>query len=214
MSLIRKLALYSDQACLANRAMDARLLHLIGRRQPTIGYVPSTAYPDPSAFRRKADYYAGIGANLVMSVDPRLDASTGQWSRILACDAIHLSGGNTFLFLAWLRERRVLPLLMRYVAEGGVLIGESAGAILMTPSVTSAVLCGDVRRKDSVDDTALGLVDFTFWPHFNREKVRRTQLTLASTLPNLYACPDGAGVIVDGKAVELFGRVSRPWDDA
>jgi hypothetical protein len=47
-----------------------------------------------------------------------------------------------------------------------VLIGVSAGAILMTPSVNSARLCGDA---------GLGLVDFHIWPHFDSAIVTRDQ---------------------------------------
>ncbi len=173
MSPYRKLAFYSDQDLPANEEMDARLLRLIGRPKPKIGYIPATSDPERIYFRRKADYYAAIGANLVVYIDPDQDASEAEWSTLLSCDAIHLSGGNTFSFLSWLQRRSVLPFLTRYVSEGGVLIGVSAGAILMTPSVSSASLCGDEQDEQLTDDAGLGLVDFHFWPHFNSESVTR-----------------------------------------
>lgn len=209
MSLYRKLALYSDQDFPANEEMDTRLLRLIGRPQPKIGYIPATSDPERIYFRRKADYYAGIGADLIVYVDPVQDTSEAEWSTLLSCDAIHLSGGNTFSFLSWLQRRRALPLLTRYVSAGGVLIGASAGAILMTPSVESASLCGDTRDEQLMDDAGLGLVDFHFWPHFDSSIVTREQTKLSSTIPNLYACPDGSGIIIDGTKVELFGQVHR-----
>ncbi|ALK33665.1 Type 1 glutamine amidotransferase-like domain-containing protein [Burkholderia plantarii] len=209
MSAYRKLALYSDQDFPANEEMDARLLRLIGRPQPKIGYIPATGDPERIYFRRKADYYAAIGANLVVYVDPSQGTSEAEWSTLLSCDAIHLSGGNTFSFLSWLQRRNVLPLLTRYVSEGGVLIGVSAGAILMTPSVNSALLCGDVWDEQLMNDVGLGLVDFHFWPHFISESVTRDQAKLSSTIPDLYACPDGSGIVIDGNEVELFGQVHR-----
>lgn len=45
MSIYRKLALYSDQDSPPNEEMDARLLRLIGRPQPKIGYIPGQAIP-------------------------------------------------------------------------------------------------------------------------------------------------------------------------
>ncbi|RAS38674.1 Type 1 glutamine amidotransferase-like domain-containing protein [Paraburkholderia bryophila] len=205
----RKLALYSDQDFPANEELDARLLRLIGRPQPKIGYIPAASDPERIYFRRKADYYAGIGADLVVYVDPGQDTSETEWSTLLSCDAIHLSGGNTFLFLSWLQRRNALPLLTRYVSEGGVLIGVSAGAILMTPSVNSARLCGDTRDERLMDNAGLGLVDFHIWPHFDSAIVTRDQSKWLSTIPNLYACPDGSGIIVDGTEIELFGQVHR-----
>jgi dipeptidase E len=209
MSVYRKLAFYSDQEAPANEQMDARVLRLIGRSQPKIGYIPATSDPERIYFRSKADYYTGIGANLAVYVDPNQDTSDAEWSTLLSCDAIHLSGGNTFSFLSWVKRRGVLPLLTRYVTEGGVLIGVSAGAILMTPDVNSALLCGDVRDKQLMDDAGLGLVDFHFWPHFDSTSVNQNQSILASAIPDLYACPDGSGIVVDGEEVELFGQVDR-----
>ncbi|MGF6765992.1 dipeptidase E [Paraburkholderia sp. GAS33] len=209
MSFYRKLALYSDQDFPANEEMDARLLRLIGGSRPKIGYIAATSDPERIYFRRKADYYAGIGANLVAYVGPGQDTSEAEWSTLLSCDAIHLSGGNTFSFLSWLQRRSALPVLTRYVSEGGVLIGVSAGAILMTPSVDSALLCGDVRDEQLEDDAGLRLVDFHFWPHFNSESVTQKQSKLSSTIPDLYACPDGSGIVIDGNEVELFGQVQR-----
>ncbi|MGN4222211.1 Type 1 glutamine amidotransferase-like domain-containing protein [Burkholderia gladioli] len=209
MPIHRRLALYSDQEAPGNEAMNARLLQLIGRERPRIGHVP--AEPDPRLlhFHRQADYYRSIGAELVARVDPRDPASEAAWSSVLSCDAIHLSGGNTFSFLSWLRRGDGLSRLARYAAEGGVLIGVSAGAILMTPSIESALLCGDIRDPESTDDAGLALVDFRFWPHFDPANLMAWQRSLSSSLPNLHACPDGAGIVVDGQDIELFGRVRR-----
>jgi dipeptidase E len=88
---------------------------------------------------------------------------------LLTCDAIHLSGGNTYYFLHWLRVRNLLIRLREYVARGGVLIGVSAGAILMTPNIGSASLCGDMPLEGMTDYAALGLVDFAFVPHLNEK---------------------------------------------
>jgi dipeptidase E len=209
MSFYRKLALYSDQGVPANEEMDARVLRLIGRPQPSIGYIPATSDPERIYFQRKADHYARIGANLTVYVDPSQGTSEAEWSTLLSCDAIHLSGGSTFSFLSWLQRRSVLPLLARYVSEGGALIGVSAGATLMTPSVNSALLCGDVRDEQLMDDAGFGLVDFHFLPHFNSEGVTRDQSRLSSTIPDLYACPGGSGIVIDGEEVERFGEVHR-----
>lgn len=77
----------------------------------------------------------------------------------------------------------------------------------MTPSVDSASLCGDVRDPKLINEAGLGLVDFNFWPHFDADSVTQEQSKLSCTFPELYACPDGSGIVVDGTEVELFGQV-------
>jgi dipeptidase E len=200
-----RLALYSDQEIAANAAIDERALRLIGVRQPRIGYVSSASDPQRSDFERKRSYYRRLGVELTMYVDSESEDLEEDLRDLGGCDAIHLAGGNTFEFLRWLKERHVLSMLRTYAVEDrGVLIGASAGAILMTPSIETALLCGDVRPAGSTDDEALGVVDFYFWPHYRRG----AELTIALDPGRpLYGCEDGMGIIVDGAALELHGAV-------
>ena len=53
-------------------------------------------------------------------------------------DVIILGGGNTFLFQWLLRTHDMLNILNRFVSNGGILIGESAGSIMMSKTVEIA----------------------------------------------------------------------------
>jgi dipeptidase E len=201
-----RLAFYSDQVIDENASIDARVLQLIGVKLPRIGYVSSA--PDPSRFyfEQKRSYYQNRGAELSMYVDAQSDDLERDLRSLCTCDAIHLSGGNTFVFLQWLRARNILPVLRSYAEEDrGVLIGTSAGAILMTPMIETALLCGDVRPSGFTDDTALGLVNFLFWPHYQRGAMPNIALDPRRLV---YGCQDGTGIVVDGTAIELHGAVS------
>lgn len=200
-----RLALYSDQEIAANAALDERLLRLVGVRRPRIGYVSSIPDPYRSYFENKRQYYRRLGADLTVYVDSESVALDKDLKNLVGCDAIHLSGGNTFAFLHWLKAREVLPMLRAYAIEDrGVLVGVSAGAILMTPSIETALLCGDVRLTDVADDEGLGLVDFHFWPHYQPGVELDFPLERCGVL---YGCEDGTGIIVDGTSIELHGAV-------
>ena len=205
----RKLALFGDeQEQHTDERMIERLLRLIGVPQPRIGYIPEASYLDRGPFGLKRDFYAGIGATLAVYFDE--ETPDGELGTLLECDAIHLSGGNTFTFLYWLRARGMLSILCKYVEEGGILIGVSAGSIMMTPSVSSAALCGDPPDPRLSDYSALGLVDFHFWPHFDpNRQLDAQEAEFVASLPDLYACAGGAGIVVDGDAIELFGAVDK-----
>jgi dipeptidase E len=65
-------------------------------------------------------------------------------------------------------------------------------------------------------DAGLGLVDFHFRPHYPSQSQSQSQsqsregdrhLQQLHSLRDLFACPDGSGLIVDGLDVELFGQV-------
>ena len=205
--MIRRLALYGDeQEQHSDARMTERVLQLIGKREPRVGYVPEASYPDRRFFEVKRAYYAGIGAELAAYFDK--ESADGERAALFACDAIHLSGGNTFMFLYWLQQRSLLPQLREYVARGGVLIGVSAGSILMTPSVHAAALCGDPPDPRLTDYRALDLVGFHFWPHFDPGRVLDAEaVALAASLPELYACGGGAAIVVDGRTRQLYGAV-------
>lgn len=107
----------------------------------------------------------------------------------------------------------MLPVLREYVAGGGVLIGVSAGAILMTPDVSTSALCGDAFVDGLSDPFRLGLVDFhfLFLPHFESSEAGTAEIAAhQNRLPaTLYACPDGGGIVVEGANIELFGEVQK-----
>ncbi len=210
--MTRKLALYSDQIIPENRNMDQRLLYLIGKEHPQVGYIPSSRDPFRIFYNEKQNYYAEVGINLALYFEIDGDYHPELLPDLLACDAIHLSGGNTFHFLYWLRARNLLDLLCEYVSKGGVLIGTSAGAILMTPEISTTTYFNDapLPGEDMTDLTALNLVDFAFLPHLNTLISPATLMAKYTAKNNrpVYGCPDGSGIIVNGDEVELVGNIT------
>lgn len=207
----KKLVLYSDQVVPETDSIDQRMLSLIGKTNPTIGYIPSSSDPKRFFFDQIRTYYAALDAAVEVHFELDAHFSAETLPALLDCDAIHLSGGNTFYFLHWLKQRAMLPVLRDYVARGGVLIGVSAGAILMTPDVSSSALCGDEPVAELGNLSALGLVDFQFLPHFQPGEAGTVEIAAhqRQSLAPLYACPDGGGIVVDGTSIEFFGAVQK-----
>lgn len=204
----RKLVLYSEQEEADTAAIDRRLLALIGKSRPRLGYIPSSGDTDRHYYQACRAYYAGLDADLAVYFELDDEYDERLLDPLLSCDAIHLSGGNTFYFLHRLRMRQMVATLQQYVANGGVLIGVSAGAILMTPDMGTSSFYGDERLAGEQDDRGLALVGFAFAPHWGslctatvpdlQEYARRCNLTV-------YACSDGGGIVVEDDHVELIG---------
>jgi len=205
------LALYSDQIIPENAKVDRRLLRLIGNDYPRIGFIPSSSDPQRFFFQQRQAYYATLGVSLDVYYELGDEYQPDKLSELLSCDAIHLSGGNTFIFLYWLRQRGMMEVLRQYAANGGVLIGTSAGAMLLTRAIATAGICNmDQNLPDLTDLSALGLVGFEFFPHANQfEQAEQELLEYSAERPGLtiYACRDGDGIIVDAGQVELIGDV-------
>ncbi len=128
---MRRLVLYSDQVIAANQEVDWYLLQLLGTTAARIGYISSSSDPQRQYFTVKQQYYQQYGLELALYVELDVAYKTDLLAPLFACDAIHLSGGNTYYFLSWLQQRGLMERLQHYALHQGVLIGISAGAILM-----------------------------------------------------------------------------------
>lgn len=85
----------------------------------------------------------------------------------------------------------------------------SAGAILLTPSIDTAQSVGDDLTGADADHTALGLVDFHFWPHYVPSDDAAAQAQARKLGATIYAAEDGGGVLVRGSEVLPIGRVRK-----
>ena len=201
--------LYSDQVIPANEKVDVRLMGLMKERGRRIGYVPSGPDPGFGFYAEKQTYYRRMG--LALDVFYALDCYHDQADidALLACDAIHLSGGNTAAFLTRLRRTGMLGILRNWANNGGVLIGTSAGAILTSPTIAVDALFRNSRPEDVRDGDALNIVPFEFFPHIHEKSSYLPNLLAYSTLNSrpIIACPDGDGVVIANGIVECVGDV-------
>lgn len=202
------LFLYSDQVIEENRAVDACLLDAIGKEQPNVAYISSEPDPDRHFFRQKQEYYGQIGIELSIYYDENTLWSCKSIEGLCQYDAIHLSGGNTFRFLSWIRQHNLIDGLRKYVELGGVLIGTSAGSILMTPSIETALLCGDNNQFGETDFRSMGMTDFYYLPHqnanFDFEVISKFDLDKKR---KVMCAADGSGIIVTSSGERCIGDV-------
>jgi dipeptidase E len=204
---VLRLALYCDQRAPFTDAVDdaVRAWLAVGS---TIGYLPSAPDLERAWFAPNAAYYARLGLDLPYFGLEESDETTLR-ADLFRCDAIHLSGGNTFRFLHWLRRRGLLGELRRYAQDGGVLVGVSAGAVLMTSEVGTALMCGDVPYEGIDGGAGLALVNFAFVPHFDGSTTMTDALLRFSRGfdGDVHAVPDDGGIVVEGDRVNLIGKV-------
>jgi len=208
---MKKLILYSDQVPALRNTADKELKKLFNKPCPTIGFIPSASDRERRYYNDRKAFYTQLGMDLSVYFELDITWEPDRLNQLLACDAIHLSGGNTYYFLYWLRKRNIIPVLTKYVATGGILIGVSAGSILMTPDITTSSICGDEMIKGETDFSGLGLVDFLFVPHygawdFNLDNLKRYAREKQRVV---YAARDTGAIIVDGNTVKCIGDVIK-----
>lgn len=107
----------------------------------------------------------------------------------------------------------LLP-LRQYVKQGGVLIGVSAGSILMTPDISICPLYVNEPREIETDFAALNLVDFAFAPHFGERSPDLAALREYSREHRtiVYACRDSDGIVIIDDNVKCVGDVVKVYE--
>lgn len=203
------LALYSDQIIPENSAIDMRLLELMQARKvgTRIAYIPSGPERKRGFFRERKAYYTEYGLDLTLFYDLDEPHRAEEMAELFTCDAIHLSGGHTGDFLQRLRRSGILAPLRDWALRGGILIGTSAGAILMTPTIAIDAIFSGGRPEEVMGGGALDLLPFEFFPHLNIKATYLDELVRYSTHTTrpIVAVNDGAGIVVSGGLAKCIG---------
>ena len=210
---MKRLVLYSDQIPPTADEIDKELIALSPNPKPIIGYVPSSADPPRRYFRERQAYYSRMGMDLQVYFELDKDYHPNLLQSLLSCDAIRLSGGDTYYFLYWLQKRQMLNPLRHYVERGGVLVGVSAGSILMSRDISICTLYREEPITVQTDLMSLNLVDFAFAPHYGTRRMSTTVPLLKEYSRDhhivVYACGDSGGIVVDQEHVKCVGDVLR-----
>lgn len=216
-----KLVLYSDQLARASAQLDAELLRLLHGTSHRVAFVPSATDRNDRYFGDASSHYRRLGMPAPSLCDVGDAWDPTAFEAALTHDAIHLGSGDPAVLLASLRRHAVGPDLQRFSARGGVLVGVSAGAMVLSASIAladAASFNGAGRAgararpsKAGRGARALGFVDFHFYPHFSGSSAERERLTGFSRTHNcvVVACDDAAGVVVEDAQPTWVGHPTR-----
>lgn len=128
--------------------------------------------------------------------------------------AIFIGGGNTFKLLYELKTSGAFDQIKRYIEQGGVIFGGSAGAIIFGESLESCAL-DDVNhvglRNIAGFDVLNGISLLCHYTNQTEEKDRKnTQyLTELSRRLKVIALPEEDTLFVSGNKIEVIG--TRPY---
>ncbi|MFW5988510.1 MAG: Type 1 glutamine amidotransferase-like domain-containing protein [bacterium] len=162
----------------------------------------------PNSFiHQTINYYKKIGINNLMYFDLDKEFDKNKVENLLNCNAIHLSGGNTLYFLNLLQKRNFIKLVRNFVNNEGILIGVSAGGILMSKRITAAKICDD--NYIGLDNlNSLSLVNFDFFPHWNNNDDYLKKIinySKKNTGKICYLCKDSDGIVVKDNKIKVIG---------
>ena len=201
------IALLSSQETQEGADTIKYLVESLNLQKRSAAFIASQPDIDRHHFNQAQEIYKSFGVDLDIYFDFENGFNKAALDVVLNRPIIHLSGGNTYRFLHSIRSRGLSDRLVEYAYAGGVFIGVSAGAMLLTPTIESAALCGDVNLVGLEDLTSLGLVSFLFYPHAAKGQ---TEIDKAKELVNakhmeMYLCNDDESVVIVNDRVQVFG---------
>jgi len=185
----------------------------IGRWLPKnaqIGYIPSAPDPARGHFKEVETFFRDVSSSFKLEYidihSEREKPTHFEW-RLRKCDAVYLSGGNTFHFLKAIRDSH-MDIILKSLAGEKVFIGTSAGGLIMTPNIGLASGENDIGLENT---KGLALVRFGFYPHFNPENPEQLREINAciGEFPEIYAVPEFSGLAITETEIIPLGSVYR-----
>lgn len=149
-----------------------------------------------------------MGANLT-----EIDISKEDFKTIEAVfeetDIIYFTGGNSFFLIDQLRKTGVDKLLKKELKKGKLMIGESAGSVICSPSI-SYIEIMDEKPEDysQIDDNGLNLIDFYVLPHYLTSPFKKITATILKKFSDLKICPinNHQAIMVNGKESKIIEK--------
>lgn len=213
-----KLVFYSDFDKEKNKVLDKKVVELINNSTANFSFIPSQTDVTEKHFNKFKEYYSGFGFNNFECFDIDEEFDQKKLQSLINSDIIFLSGGNTFYFLEKIKTNHIDDVLQKFSkTPEKILIGVSAGAMIMTPTIMNTVvqhkITGDFEalNKSNLEDfSGLNLVNFEFIPHFSEvNKGQMIKKYLPETKNVVYGCPDGSGIIINGNNIFLSENIIK-----
>lgn len=122
-----------------------------------------------------------------------IDISTEAYSTIQAvfedADVIYFTGGNSFFLMDQLRKTETDELLKKELANGKLMIGESAGAIICAPTIQYIEQMDEKPEDYSQEDNeGLDLIDFYALPHYLTAPFKKITERIMAEFSDLNIC--------------------------
>ncbi len=133
----------------------------------------TTASPqkEQNRFAQKAkEDFREMGFQIIDFIDVEFDNP----ERLKNKDVIYINGGNPFELLFHIKQSGTDRILKQLVSKDVVIVGVSAGAILLGPNIKVVhFFTPQIDKLNTKDFSALELTDKLVFPHCNREDLFR-----------------------------------------
>ena len=167
----KRLVLFSQpSAVILEKLRTALFPEFLGQR--VFAYMPSDGSDQESNTKYVPFWQQFAESNqalfLLIDNSKRGFGAEEERQKLLTASILVITGGNTYKLLHHLKMSGLDKTILELWQKGNVVLsGFSAGAIVLSPSIETAKTgVGDANELGLTDLSALGVVDFEIWPHY------------------------------------------------
>ena len=181
-------------------------------KSETLTFIPFSDWDSDEDFIDFKNTFRRLGFKKFIKYSLDIHSSFVLENAVLDTPFIFLGGGNTYYFLETMKKRNFLKKLKNYHNIGGKLGGMSAGAIILSPNISTASYPAfdcDENVNNLRNYQSIGLYDYEFFPHFKNSKRYIEELSIQSKrTPNeIYAARDSSGIIETSNETSVYGDI-------
>jgi dipeptidase E len=186
--------------------LDKHFLSLLSDN-PTLLLIPMAGEPDTydDALDRIVDTFSTIHFE---NIEMCLQLESLDWDYLQTFDAIYIDGGNTFRLMDQVRKSHFYELVRKFIHHGGVINGDSAGAIIQGSHLETAHFGehGDVNEAELISYQGLNLLgEVAIHCHYEEsEKEQIADFVHEYGLP-VIALNEAAGIAIVDREVKVIG---------
>lgn len=194
--------------------LNVRLIEQLGRKH-TLTVIPASP-SDMASARHATEYFRQEGLHARLKGARYYHDKKRLYQIIKNSNAVYLMGGNTFEFLAYAQRIKLFSILSEFEKDGGIVLSESAGSIILTPNISTALIpttCPDDHKLDLESYTGMGRIPFHVSPHFDpsitvaTQELNELQALAYHSKISVMVLKDGEGFIMeDDKIVHTVGQ--------
>ncbi len=119
-------------------------------------------------------------------------------------EVIYVCGGNTFYLLKKVRESGFDNVIKKFIENGGIYFGVSAGSIIAGPNIEIASL-GDENEVGLKDFTGLNLMDAAICPHSDKKDKKKIDAFKRKARYKIIPLTDEQALLVVDNTMKING---------
>ncbi len=131
-----------------------------------------------------------------------------NWDYLESFDAVYIDGGNTFKLMESIRQSHLYELLRRFLHRGGIINGDSAGAIIMGSHLETAHFGehGDENDSELISYQGLNLIgDLAIHCHYNKSEDSEIRDFVSECGLPVLALTEETGLSLEENVIKVFG---------